>query len=80
MGKRVLAEGVRGVFVLSLIQTSRWRKYTRILRVYVRILWTLLPDILDRDPEIPVLAETLSKYHFEVVLWLTSICMGSLEH
>jgi hypothetical protein len=45
MGKRELAEGVRGVFIPSLIKTSHWRKGIRILR-------TLSPDIPDRDPEI----------------------------
>jgi hypothetical protein len=47
-----LAEGVWGVFIPSLTKTSRWRKGTRILRVYVRILRTLSPDIPDRDQEI----------------------------
>jgi hypothetical protein len=45
----------------------RWWKGTRILRVYVQILRTLFPDILDRNPQTPVLTETLSKFHFEVV-------------
>jgi hypothetical protein len=29
----------------------------------------MFPDIPDRNPEIPVLAEILSEYHFEVVFF-----------
>jgi hypothetical protein len=57
MGKRELVKGVRGVFVPSLTKTSSWRKGTRILQVYVRILRRLFPDILGRDPETPPLVK-----------------------
>jgi hypothetical protein len=45
-------------------EICRWWKVTRILRVYVRILRTLFPDIPDIDSETPILAETLSKILF----------------
>jgi hypothetical protein len=64
MGKRELDEGVSEVFIPSLIKTSCWRKGTRILWVYIRILRILFPDIPDRNPETPVLAETLLKILF----------------
>jgi hypothetical protein len=60
MCKSPLTEGVWGVFIPSLTKTSRWWKSIQILRVYIRILRILFPDIPDRDLETPVLAETLS--------------------
>jgi hypothetical protein len=57
MGKIVLVEGVPGVFIPSLTKTSRWWKGIRILRVYVRIIRILFPDIWDGDLETPPLGK-----------------------
>jgi hypothetical protein len=45
-------KGYGRVFIPSLTKTSLWWKGTRILRVYVRILFSNIPD---RDPETPPL-------------------------